>query len=485
MVNKQNCVLCGLESDYLPNRSKAEIGVSCRRCGDYYMDDLLIECGEPANEESRAVLSGYTRWQKELKNPTPEINADNIDEIIQYNKNYTDDEKVDKLLLYYSKKYPDKGSYANYDLKMDLPISFSKNSDELYYLLNDVAWRALGYIKCLARGSFQMLPPGWKRIDFLEKAELANRKFEINYKMIMDGLGIAEMQLKEQAHINGIRWSSGLARKIISLYLKGSLEKLDLKVEIDKKILSGLGLISKEAEVSYLSRQVSKLGENERLLLNKKLREIYSEFRAGPSFFGRDIKEVFEAVDNKIQEILIDIKTDKSKEGINKKTELAEYNIDELLKEEESSWLEFKSTFQYDVNKKCKNKELRLEVISTIAAFNNTQGGYLVIGVDDDKNIFGLESDYSLFSKPTKDVFLQTLTHVIEDKISKEFAAKIDIVFFNLKSKDICRMKVNFGDDPVYVLENGKEIFYVRIQNITKSLFGKECGMYIRKVWGK
>jgi hypothetical protein len=485
MANKQNCVLCGLDSDYLPHRSKAEVGVSCKRCGDYYMDDLLVECGEPTKEEGKAILSGFTRWQKELKNPIPEIGVDNIDEIIRQHKSYSDEEKVDKLLLYYSRLYPDKGSSPNYNHDLDYSISYSKNSNEFLYLLKDLAQDTFSYIQLLAAGMFKILPLGWKRIDFLENVEFANRKFEINYKKIIDQLEAAEMQLKEQAGINGTRHSSGLARKIKSSYLKGSLEKLNVKAEIDKKILSGFGYLSEEEEVAYLSRRVSKLGENEKIFLNTKLREIYTECRAEPGFIRRDIGEVLESVDMKVEEILIDIKTAKLKEEMKKKKELPNYSLAELLEKEESSWLEFKSTFQYDIRNQCKNKNLRMEVISTIAAFNNTQGGYLLIGISDDKSIFGLESDYLLFSKPTQDTFLQTLTNVIEDKISKEFAAKIDVAFSNIESKDICIINVNFGDDPVYVLENGEEVFYVRIQNITKSLSGKECGLYIRNEWGK
>ncbi len=37
--------------------------------------------------------------------------------------------------------------------------------------------------------------------------------------------------------------------------------------------------------------------------------------------------------------------------------------------------------------------------MKTIAAFGNTDGGIFLIGVDDDKNILGLENDFQTLKK--------------------------------------------------------------------------------------
>ena len=58
--------------------------------------------------------------------------------------------------------------------------------------------------------------------------------------------------------------------------------------------------------------------------------------------------------------------------------------ITDLIELGESSILEFKSTFQWDVVKGEQNKALRLSSLKTIAAFLNSQGGTLLIGVEDD-----------------------------------------------------------------------------------------------------
>jgi hypothetical protein len=65
--------------------------------------------------------------------------------------------------------------------------------------------------------------------------------------------------------------------------------------------------------------------------------------------------------------------------------------IAERVKLGESAVLEFKSTLQWDVVQKQPNKALRKFCLKTIAGFMNTDGGTLLIGVEDDGNIFGLE----------------------------------------------------------------------------------------------
>ncbi len=57
--------------------------------------------------------------------------------------------------------------------------------------------------------------------------------------------------------------------------------------------------------------------------------------------------------------------------------------------------------------------------------------------------------------------------------------------FYNLENKDVCRIKVNFGDEPVWVKESkNNEVFYIRLQNLTKPLSPSETMKYIKTKWG-
>jgi len=481
--SKENCYLCGLESDYLPYRHKAERGISCKRCGDYYIDDLLVECKEPINIENGAILSGYTRWEKELGNSPPEINAQNIDQLIEDHKSFSTRDKVDKLLSYFSKINPNKGSFISFDTKLDYPITFLKNSDEFWYLLLEEAQKNLGYLKVEARDFAKIIPLGWERIELIKKFDLADKKFEIERRKVDSGIIYEESNLKERANLNGTRKSSGLARKIKGLYLATSLDKIEKKNETDKKIIFGKTILMDSNEINILAERIQRFVEKERAFVEEKIKNIYQEC-GSLSYYENDIKDVINKLEEKTKEIILglQIEKDQRKRII---PELPEIDIDELLKMEEGTQLEFKSSFQWDVEQNCENKRLRDEAVKTVAAFNNTEGGYLLIGVDNKKTIFGLNKDYNLFKGDQKrDIFLQTFTQVIENRISIDFAAKIKVDFFIIEGKDICRIKVKFGEYPVWVRDKNKnEIFHIRIQNSSKSLIPSESVDYIKKKW--
>ena len=70
--------------------------------------------------------------------------------------------------------------------------------------------------------------------------------------------------------------------------------------------------------------------------------------------------------------------------------------ISELIVLGDSVTLEFKSTLQWDVIHDQMNNNLRHSSLKTISAFLNTEGGTLIIGVEDDGTIFGLDNDLKL-----------------------------------------------------------------------------------------
>ena len=74
-----------------------------------------------------------------------------------------------------------------------------------------------------------------------------------------------------------------------------------------------------------------------------------------------------------------------------------EAEILSLICKGESETLEFKSSLRWDMKNSKKDIKLEEVIIKTIAAFNNSEGGILLIGVGDDGSILGLDSDYSTF----------------------------------------------------------------------------------------
>ena len=67
----------------------------------------------------------------------------------------------------------------------------------------------------------------------------------------------------------------------------------------------------------------------------------------------------------------------------------------ELIKRGESKTLEFKSTLRWNLRRRTAedDKCITHAVLKTIAAFLNTEGGDLLIGVADDGSIVGIDRD--------------------------------------------------------------------------------------------
>jgi len=139
----------------------------------------------------------------------------------------------------------------------------------------------------------------------------------------------------------------------------------------------------------------------------------------------------------------------------------------EILSGDESTNLEFKSSLRWDVRESKKNEELEIACLKTIAAFLNAHGGTLIIGVDDQQNVLGLENDYKTFTKkPDKDGFELHLFQIIKNRIGTDYCELISIVFHVVDGQEICQIVVEPSAIPAFV-DNDK--LYFRIGNSTEN----------------
>ena len=97
-------------------------------------------------------------------------------------------------------------------------------------------------------------------------------------------------------------------------------------------------------------------------------------------------------------------------------------NLTELIRQGEGTRLEFKSTLQWDVKQGKRNDDLRKMVLKTIAAFLNTEGGTLIIGVEDDGNVYGLDADLALVNN-SRDKFAQLVGTLLIEQLGAAYAA--------------------------------------------------------------
>ena len=161
--------------------------------------------------------------------------------------------------------------------------------------------------------------------------------------------------------------------------------------------------------------------------------------------------------------------------------------IEELIQEEESTHLEFKSSLRWDYVESKVNKSLEKVILKTIAAFNNADGGVLIIGVDDDGNALGLENDYiSLLGD--RDRFERHLLTIVSNEFSTGYASSnLSVNFHTINDNEICEIDVKRGDDPLFnnVREKGGqkvEKFYIRRGNATSEISNySEVTQYIKE----
>ena len=146
--------------------------------------------------------------------------------------------------------------------------------------------------------------------------------------------------------------------------------------------------------------------------------------------------------------------------------------VEELLKEDENRYLEFKSSLRWDYRQEKVNPELEKVIMKTIAAFGNTDGGILLLGVDDDKNILGLENDFQSLKKTDADYYEVHLRNIMHKLMGVKYVSKyIRTQFETLDDeKVICKIKVLSANEPLYIKypnKNGQqeEKFYVRSGN--------------------
>jgi uncharacterized membrane protein YdbT with pleckstrin-like domain len=168
-----------------------------------------------------------------------------------------------------------------------------------------------------------------------------------------------------------------------------------------------------------------------------------------------------------------------------KKISPQKLSILDLILEGEHSRLEFKQTLRYDLKKKDVNKILEKAVMKTVAAFLNSNGGTLLIGITDSGGIYGLEDDYHTLVRKDRDGFENHFSQIMKVMIGAEFRQHVTLLFEKIEDKDVCLVEVEKSNRPAYLKANGEEEFFIRTGNSTSPLKISEVNTYIDSHWEK
>ncbi|QHI38580.1 hypothetical protein IMCC3317_39740 [Kordia antarctica] len=157
--------------------------------------------------------------------------------------------------------------------------------------------------------------------------------------------------------------------------------------------------------------------------------------------------------------------------------------LKELILIGENEKLEMKSTLRYDLRQNIINKNLEYVIAKTISAFLNSEGGILIIGVDDDGNALGLEKDIETFSKKDVDGFELHLRNIIKKHLGSNFEKHLKVSFPIIDEKTICKVKILKSGKPVFANFEGKDSFYVRNGNSSIPKNREEQSEYEKLHW--
>ena len=152
-----------------------------------------------------------------------------------------------------------------------------------------------------------------------------------------------------------------------------------------------------------------------------------------------------------------------------------------IIRRGEDICTEFKQTLSLDVTKQTKEKYITESALKTICAFFNTNGGDLVIGVDDDFNILGIEKELEKFHKGDPDKFLNTFKDLFKNQIGPEFYPFLEQKIIEINNMKVFLVSCRPTDKEVFM---NKIDFYVRTTPATDKLEGPSQINYIRTRFG-
>ena len=177
-------------------------------------------------------------------------------------------------------------------------------------------------------------------------------------------------------------------------------------------------------------------------------------------------------------------------------------SLKQLLEIGETGTIEFKSSILWSLNlneSQLKNsnsyllnnfgrKTSLIIIARTIAAFLNSEGGYLLVGIKENKEtneneIIGIESEFIKLKDPTTDGFRRKIVDSIlkpyfPEYVFNHLTSYLSIQFDIIQNKTICLIKVNKSPKKVFLKINNKDYFLIRTDAETRELTGRSIVDY-------
>jgi putative two-component system response regulator len=142
----------------------------------------------------------------------------------------------------------------------------------------------------------------------------------------------------------------------------------------------------------------------------------------------------------------------------------------------ESETLEFKSTLRHNLHSGKNDKAMENAVLKSIAGFLNSQGGHLLVGVDDAGIILGLKKD----GFPNRDRALLHLNALICEHLGSQVAPYIRSSLLEVDGNEVLSVQCISAPMPIFMNRAGTEAFYVRMGPASRQLSPSELLAHVQ-----
>ena len=152
-----------------------------------------------------------------------------------------------------------------------------------------------------------------------------------------------------------------------------------------------------------------------------------------------------------------------------------EQRVREIISQGENDHTEFKSTLRWSVKESKVDHGVEIAWLKTVAAFLNSSGGRLVVGVDDKGMPLGIQLD----GFENEDKYLLHVNNRLQQHIGAEHAANVRFGLYPAGGHKVLLVECSPASKPVFLIDAGQEAFYVRAGPGTRKLTMSQMLSYV------
>ena len=137
-----------------------------------------------------------------------------------------------------------------------------------------------------------------------------------------------------------------------------------------------------------------------------------------------------------------------------------------LIDRGEGDQLEFKSTMRFNLHAKKPGKEIELAWLKSVVGYLNTDGGIILLGVADNGEVLGLETD----GFRNDDKLQLHFDNLIKQHVGLEFAGLIRGDLRAVDGRQVFLVACGQSEEPAFLRDGESEDFYIRMGPSTRKL---------------